>query len=45
MHFSIGIGIVVAFFALLELWLQYDATDLDASAQDQVPHFRVSRER
>jgi SPW repeat-containing protein len=26
MHFSIGIGLVVAFFALLELWLQYDAT-------------------
>jgi SPW repeat-containing protein len=45
MHFSIGIGIVVAFFALIELWLQYDATALDASAQDQVPHSQVSRER
>jgi SPW repeat len=32
MHYSIGIGAVVAFFALLELWLQYDA------AQASVPH-------
>jgi len=26
MHFAIGIGIVVAFMAALELWLQYEAT-------------------
>jgi len=29
MHFSIGIGCVVAFMALLELWLVYEATPAD----------------
>ena len=29
MHFAIGIGIVVAFMAALELFLQYDATHSD----------------
>jgi SPW repeat-containing protein len=37
MHFAIGIGIVVAFFALLELWLQYDRAHFDPSAQEPVP--------
>lgn len=32
MHFSIGIGLVVAFLAALELWLRYDAAH-----QDQLP--------
>jgi hypothetical protein len=27
MHYSIGIGLAVAFFSLLELWLVYDRTD------------------
>jgi hypothetical protein len=29
MHFSIGIGCLVAFMALLELWLLYEATHAD----------------
>jgi hypothetical protein len=29
MHFSIGLGAVVAFLALVELWLVYEATHLD----------------
>jgi hypothetical protein len=29
MHYSIGIGLAVAFFSLLELWLVYDKADLD----------------
>ncbi len=36
MHFCIGIGVVVSFFALLELWLQYDSSHFEPSAQDQV---------
>ncbi len=36
MHFAIGIGAVVAFFALLELWLGYDAAHFGPSYQDQV---------
>lgn len=34
MHYSIGIGAAVAFFALLELWLQYDATHSGMTDQD-----------
>jgi hypothetical protein len=34
MHYSIGIGAAVAFFALLELWLQYDATHSSVTDQD-----------
>ena len=34
MHYSIGIGAVVIFFALLELWLQYDATHSGETHQD-----------
>lgn len=34
MHFSIGIGVVVAFLAALDLWLHYDATHFDSSRQD-----------
>jgi SPW repeat len=30
MHFSIGIGLAVAFFAALELWLVYDETHPDS---------------
>ena len=36
MHFSVAVGAVVAFLAILELWLQYDATHFDRSGQDQV---------
>jgi hypothetical protein len=32
MHLSIGLGMVVAFLAALELWLVYEATHLDAPA-------------
>ena len=34
MHYSIGIGAAVAFFALLELWLQHDATHSGVTDQD-----------
>jgi SPW repeat len=37
MHFSIGLGVVVAFLAALELWLQYDRTHFGGSHGDQVP--------
>ncbi len=36
MHFSIGIGIVVAFLAILDVWLHYDATHFAPSHQDQI---------
>jgi hypothetical protein len=36
MHFSIGIGVVVAFLAALDLWLHYDAAHFGPSHQDQV---------
>jgi hypothetical protein len=32
MHFSIGLGAAVAFLALLELWLIYEAAHLDQGA-------------
>lgn len=43
MHLSIGVGVVVAFLAALDLWLHYDATHFAPSPQDQagssaVPH-------
>jgi len=34
MHFSIGVGVVVAFMAALELWLVYDGTH--PAHQDQI---------
>jgi len=37
MHFSIGVGVAVAFMAALELWLQYDAIHFGASRQDAGP--------
>jgi hypothetical protein len=36
MHFSIGIGVVVAFLAALDLWLHYDAVHFSPSPQDHV---------
>jgi hypothetical protein len=36
-HFSVAIGAVVAYLALIEPYLQYDATHLAPSAQDNVP--------
>ncbi len=36
MHFSIAVGAAVAFLAALELWLQYDTTHYEPSAQDHV---------
>ncbi|HET7493665.1 MAG TPA: SPW repeat protein [Bradyrhizobium sp.] len=32
MHYSIGIGLAVAFFSLLELWLVYDKTHFEPQA-------------
>jgi hypothetical protein len=36
MHFAIGVGIVVAFLAALDLWLHHDAEHFEPSRQDQV---------
>ena len=36
MHFSIGIGVVVAFLAALELWLAYEAAHIDPTHQHEV---------
>src|SRR5262249_28876585 len=35
-HFSVAIGAAVAYLALIELYLQYDATHVAPSAQDNV---------
>jgi hypothetical protein len=35
MHFAIGIGVVVAFLAALDLWLHYDASHLEPT-QDEM---------
>jgi hypothetical protein len=37
MHFSIGLGAVVAFLAILELWLVYEATHLGREAPPATP--------
>jgi hypothetical protein len=37
MHFSIGIGAVVAFLATLELWLVYEATHLGQGETSVTP--------
>jgi hypothetical protein len=34
MHFSIGVGVVVAFLAALDLWLHYDTSHFERSRQD-----------
>jgi hypothetical protein len=36
MHFSIGIGVLVAFMAALELWLIYEAAHIEPTHQDEV---------
>jgi SPW repeat len=36
MHFGIGLGIVVAFLAALDLWLHYDAAHSGPPGRDQV---------
>ncbi len=38
MHFAIGIGAVVTFFALLKLWLEYDAAHFGPSATNSPQH-------
>jgi SPW repeat len=40
MHFSIGLGAVVAFLAALELFLVYDATHSDNAAPSVTPKHR-----
>src|SRR5947207_2787388 len=42
MHYSIGIGAVVIFFALLELWLQYDAAQSGQAHDQHLVHQRRS---
>jgi hypothetical protein len=37
MHFCIGLGIVVAYLALLELWLVYEATHFDQDTPPAAP--------
>jgi SPW repeat len=37
MHLSIGVGIVVAFLAVLDLWLHYDAVHFEPPHRDQGP--------
>ena len=36
MHFSIGIGSAIVFFAALELWLRYEAAHRDEMPRDKV---------
>ena len=44
MHLSIGIGVVVTFLAALDLWLHYDATQLEPSHQNPIPPHTTSRQ-
>ena len=37
MHFSIGLGAIVTFMALLELWLVYEASYLDLGSSSSTP--------
>jgi SPW repeat len=37
MHFSIGLGAVVTFLALLELWLVYETSHLDLGSSSSTP--------
>jgi hypothetical protein len=37
MHFSIGLGVIVAFLAALELWLLYEAAHLDRQKTQATP--------
>lgn len=34
MHFSIGVGVVITFLAVLDLWLHYDANHFEPSHSD-----------
>jgi len=36
MHFSIAIGAAITYFALIELWLQYDRTHFSESPNDNI---------
>jgi len=45
MHYCIGIGAVVAFFALLELWLQYDETYSGEAHDDSTAPSATSQRR
>jgi uncharacterized membrane protein YccC len=38
MHFSVGIGVAVAFFAAIELFLIYDASTPEPASQDPASH-------
>jgi hypothetical protein len=42
MHFSIGVGIVIAFLAILDLWLHYDAAHLEPPHRDQADAYTAS---
>jgi hypothetical protein len=45
MHFSIGIGIAIAFLAAIDLWLHYDAAHFGPSHPDQAPPSATSQQR
>jgi hypothetical protein len=40
MHFSIGLGVIVAFLAALELWLLYEAAHLEPEKTQATPERR-----
>jgi hypothetical protein len=44
MHFSIGVGIVIAFLAVLDLWLHYDATHLEPPHRGQAHSSTASQQ-
>jgi len=44
MHFGIGIGIVIAFLAVLDLWLHYDATHSEPAHQDRASSSAASQQ-
>ena len=43
MHFSIGIGSAIVFFAGLELWLRYEAAHADETRGDEIPGDKAAR--
>jgi hypothetical protein len=45
MHYCIGIGAVVAFFALIELWLQYDGTYSGLAHEDSTAPSATQQQR
>jgi hypothetical protein len=42
MHFAVGIGSAIAFFAALELWLRHEAAQRDGTSGDEISGNRTS---